>query len=156
MKRIILLAAAAAALAACAGGQSNRDEVISQDTEKTVEQDELRVRQTETLSALAKMEESIAAYIATEKRIPDSLDQLVPKYLAEIPSVEIDVRGHRDNNLVKVYPSSILRDGQIDGTMLKDTGRWGYVHNDRQVVVFVDCTHQARNGKAWFEQHGAY
>jgi len=156
MKRLIWMLAAAAALSACAGGQSGRDEVLSSDTEKTVEQDELRVRETQTLSALAKLEEAIAAYIGAEKRIPDSLDQLVPKYLAEIPTVEIDVRGHRDNNLVQVYPASILRDGQIDGTMLKDTGRWGYVHNDRQVVIFVDCIHRSHQGRAWYQQHGVY
>lgn len=155
MKRLIWIAAAAA-FSACAGGQTDRTETMSTDTERTVQLDEVSVQDTQTLSALAKMEDAIAAYIAAEKRIPESLDALVPKYLADIPTVEIDVRGHRDTNLVKVYPASILRDGQIDGTQLKDTGRWGYVHNDRQVVIFIDCTHQSRRGRAWYQQHGVY
>lgn len=154
MRRLFWIAAFAAATAAC-GGQS-REARISEDVDQNVRDAESRAQESRTLSSLAKIEESVATYVKTEKAIPETLDQLVPKYLAEIPPVEIGVRGHRDTAQVKTYPSLILRDGQIDGSQLKDSGRWGYVHNDRQVVVFIDCTHQSGHGHPWYETHGAY
>jgi hypothetical protein len=154
MKRAISMAVLAAVLAGC--GTAAREDQISQEVEKSVQDAEARARESRTMSALAKLEEALAAFIAAEKRIPDSIESLIPKYLAEVPTVEIEVRGHRDNNLVRSYPAAILMDGQIDGSQLKDTGRWGYVHNDRQVVIFIDCTHRSRHGHPWYMQHGVY
>ena len=98
------------------------------------------------------METALASFVKGERRIPERLDELVPKYLAEIPSVDIAVGGHHETNAVKYYASDLLRDGQIDGTKLKDTGKWGYVHNDRQVVIFVDCTHPSSRGQPWYQE----
>lgn len=143
----------AAALGGCGG---SRDEIITSETEQTLRQAELRIKESRTLSGLAKLEESLYNYHRTEHRIPERLDRLIPKYLAEIPVVEIGVRGHRDTDRVQSYPSDILRDGQLDGTRLRDTGRWGYVFNDRQVVVFVDCTHKSSRGRAWYLERGVF
>ena len=156
MKRLFWIAACAALTAGCGGGPVSRETRISEDVDQNVRDAETRAQESRTLSSLAKIEESVATYVKTEKSIPESLDQLIPKYLAEVPPVEIGVRWHRDTALVKVYPETILRDGQIDGSQLKDTGRWGYVHNERQVVVFIDCTHQSRQGHPWYQTHGAY
>lgn len=143
------------ALAGCSSEQIREDN-ITREVQQSVADAEAKGRESRTLSSLAKIEESIAAYVNTEKQIPKTLDDLVPKYLAEIPSLEIDVRGHPETTKVRVYPADILRDGQIDGTRLKDTGRWGYVHNDRQVVVFIDCTHRSKRGHPWYQQKGVY
>mgnify|MGYP001615627472 CR=1 FL=1 len=143
-------------MAGCAGSQSARDEQITNDVDQSVRDAEARAQYSRTLSSLAHIEESLAAYVKAEGNIPETLDQLVPRYLADIPSAELSVRGHSDNARVQKYPSAVLRDGQIDGSQLRDTGRWGYVHNDRQVVLFVDCTHPSRGGRPWYQEKGVY
>ena len=122
--------------------------------ERNFQDSDRQVRETRTLSALAEMEAAIAGYVKEYNRIPARLEELVPKFIADIPSVDISVGGHRESNVVKYYPSAALRDGQIDGTMLRDTGHWGYVHNDRQVVIFVDCTHPSSRGTPWYREKG--
>lgn len=109
-----------------------------------------------TLSRLSAIERSLNDFIRAERRIPKRLDELVPKYLAEIPEAETGVRGHKDSGGVRYYPASIIVDGQINGTKLKDTGGWGYVYNDRQVIVFVDCIHKMMDGKFWYQARGVY
>jgi hypothetical protein len=145
--------AALVAFSGCMGG--TRGDASSREVDENVRQLEISAGEGRTRSGLAKLEESIAGYVQAEKRIPQTVEELIPKYLAEMPTVEIFVRGHHDSDRTKIYPASVLRDGQIDGTKLKDTGRWGYVFNDRQVVVFVDCTHKSRRGRAWYlERNG--
>ena len=142
-----------AAMTGCRG-LGARDE-SAQELERDFRDSERQIKETRTLSNLAKIEASIADYIKYEKRIPEKIDQLIPKYLAMIPTVEIEVSKHHESAAVKYYYSETLRDGQIDGTRLKDTGKWGYVHNERQVVVFVDCTHPSGRGKSWYQERGA-
>lgn len=149
MKRWWWLVVAVVA-AGCAGSQTSRDDRIVSDIDRTVTEAEARAQESRTRSSLAHLEQSLAAYVKAENRIPENLDVLVPRYLAEIPPVELSVRGHSDNARVKIYSGTILRDGQIDGSQLKDTGQWGYAHNDRQVVVFVDCTHPSPQGQPWY------
>src|SRR5262245_20131219 len=131
---IRVLIAGCMLLAACSR-QATRDDSISREVERTIRDSDQRAKESRTMSALAKLEEALTAYVGSERSVPASLDVLVPKYLAEIPTVELDVRGHRDNNRVQIYGPEILRDGQIDGSQLQDTGRWGYVRSPRQVVV---------------------
>ena len=151
MKRFWIVVAAAA-LTACSG--SSRDKGIAREVERSILEADWRAKETRTISALARLEEALDAYIKTERAIPETLELLVPKYLGEIPTVELEIRGHRDVAQVELYDRRILRDGQIDGSQLRDTGRWGYVYNDRQVVVFVDCTHQSRRKTPWYQHHG--
>jgi len=139
------------ASAGCRGLEA-RDEKTAE-LERNFRESERRVRETRTISSLVEMETALDGYVKHERRIPEKLDVLIPKYLAEVPTV--DVTGHRETNYVKYYPSDLLRDGQIDGTRLQDTGRWGYVHNDRQVVIFVDCTHPSGRGRPWYKERGA-
>jgi hypothetical protein len=122
--------------------------------ERNFQDSDRKVRETRTLSGLAEMETALASFVKGERRIPERLDELMPKYLAEIPGVDIAVSGHHESSAVKYDASDILRGGQIDGTRLKDTGKWGYVHNDRQVVIFVDCTHPSSRGKPWYKEKG--
>lgn len=151
--RTLLAVIMAAGMAGCSSSAS-QDSI--KEVDANVQQLEITAGESRTLSSLAKIEESLANYIETEKKIPATLDVLIPKYLAAMPTVEIHVRGHHDTDKVQIYPSTILRDGQIDGAQLRDTGRWGYVFNDHQVIVFVDCTHRSSRGESWYLQRGVY
>lgn len=145
MKKRILFLTAAAVLAGCA---LTRDERSSSD---------VQIRESRTLSALFQLEQAVAAYYKAKGKIPPTLDALIPQYLASMPAVEISAPGgHRDTSRVEIYPSKALRGGQVDGSQIKDTGRWGYVFNDRQVVVFIDCTHLSSRGKPWYRERGAF
>lgn len=141
------------ALSGCSGW---RDEIGGKEFDSSVRDADLRMKESRTLSSLAKLESSLNDYYKAEGRIPEKLETLIPKYLAEVPSVEIAVRGHKDNNRVEVYSAGVIRDGQIDGTQLKDTGKWGYAFNDRRIIVFVDCTHLTNKGTPWYQERGVY
>ncbi len=147
----VSLMCACAALSACGGFREDR---TSQDVDATVAAVEQKAKESQTIGNLAKINDAIGAYVKDTRRIPENLDLLVPKYLAEIPTVELGLRGYRDKAKVTIYPPTVLRDGQVDGMLIKDTGGWGYVYNDRQVVVFVDCTHKNAAGRAWYLERG--
>jgi hypothetical protein len=149
MSRKILLCCAAFLFLAASACRTPRNEV-----EETVSALDVQAREGHTLSALVSIEQGLAAFVREKGRIPDNLDELVPGYLGMIPPAETGIHG--DSSKVKVYPSSVLSDGQVNGTRIKDAGGWGYVHNQSQAVVFVDCVHRASNGKAWYLQRGAY
>jgi hypothetical protein len=102
------------------------------------------------------MERSLNDFIQAEGRIPKKLEELMPKYLADIPETELSVRGHKDTNAVTLYGPEIISGGRINGAKLQDTGGWGYVYNDRQVILFVDCVHKMMSGKLWYEARGVY
>lgn len=154
MRNFGLGLAAVLALCGCRGLLGRDDIALQVDAE--VRDSERQVRESRTLSSLAKIEASLSDYIKIEKRIPAKLEWLIPKYIAEIPSVEIGVKGHAETSEVKIYPSDILRDGKISGARLLDTGKWGYVFNERQVVIFVDCTHKSGRGRPWYQERGVY
>ncbi|MBI4376888.1 MAG: hypothetical protein HY549_10620 [Elusimicrobia bacterium] len=139
-------------LCACAGNR--RDSEVSREVEETVRRAEIRSKESQTLSALAKLEEGLSAFTRAERRIPKSLDKLIPKYLAEIPAVETST--HKENSSVMIYPPNVLRDGQIDGSRLRDTGGWGYIATQRQIVVFIDCTHPTTRGEPWYKARGVF
>jgi len=153
MKRAWMPALLAGVLAAGGCRQFWKDD-ISPEVEAKASQMDAQLKETRTLTGLAKIEESVKDYVQNEKKIPERLEDLIPQYLADMPTVELGVRGHRDTTRVQKYPSSILSGGQIDGSKIKDTGRWGYVHDERQVVVFVDCVHKSSRGRPWFEERG--
>jgi hypothetical protein len=154
MKTATLAVMLAAAIGGCAIPSSREDSI--HEVDENVNALEIQAAESRTMSGLAKLEESLTRYLETEKKIPERLENMIPKYLAEMPRVEIHVRGHHETDGTKNYPSTVLRDGQIDGTKLKDTGRWGYVYNDRQVVVFIDCTHKSSRGRGWYLERGVY
>lgn len=153
--RNLSLGALAAFLAAGACRSLSKED-FSPEIEQNIRRVDFSVKESRTLSGLAKLEEAISSYYQAEKNIPPNLDALIPKYLAEMPSVELSVRGHKDTAAVRIYPSDLLKDGRIDGPKLRDTGRWGYVFNDRQVVVFVDCTHKSSRGRPWYQERGVF
>ena len=153
MRLILALGVLAASFSGCAG-LLGKDEA-SADFDKETSATEARIKEDRVRSALGRFEESISNFYKTEKRIPERLDQLVPKYLAEVPSLDLPACGG-ETEKVQAYPADILRGGQVDGSRLKGTGRWGYVFNDHQVVIFVDCLKSSSRGIPWYQERGVY
>lgn len=153
MKRLLLLCVVVS-VSGCASLMGGSD-IGGSDFDKDASAADLRVREDRARSGLGKIEASLADYVKAEKRIPTRLEQLIPKYLGEIPTLSLPACG-RDNDRVEVYGSDILRGGQVDGSRIRGTGRWGYVFNDDRVVVFVDCLKPSSRGTPWYQERGVY
>jgi uncharacterized protein YceK len=136
------------------GGMFAKDEA-AEDFAKETSANEAKVKEDRVRSSLAQLEARLSDYTKTEKKIPVKLEKLVPKYLAEIPSLDLPVCG-RESSKVEVYGPEILRDGQVDGSRLRGTGRWGYVFTDDRIVVFVDCLKPSLRGVPWYQERGVY
>lgn len=115
---------------------------------------ERKAQESKTLSALAIIEAALKDYVSMEKRIPERLDQLMPKYLPTIPTISLGVPEHRESSSVTYYPSGAIEKGQVKASLLKDSGAWGYVFNESQVIIFVDCTHSSIQGRPWYQAKG--
>jgi hypothetical protein len=152
--RILLSIAVAASLAGCSGMLGGK-EMGTSDFDKDASEADVRVREDRARAGLGKLEASIADFVKTEKRIPAKLEELVPKYLGELPTLNVPGCG-RENDKSENYGPDILRGGQVDGSRLKGTGRWGYVYNESRVVVFVDCVKPSSRGVPWYQERGAY
>lgn len=155
-KKLLFFAALglfAAGVSGCASLFGRDEASVEFDKETSV--DDAKVREDKTRTALSALESAIADYVKTENKVPAKLELLVPKYLAEIPSLDVPAcRG--ESNQVQNYPPGILRDGQVDGALLRGTGRWGYVYDDTRVVVFVDCLKPSSSGVPWYQMRGIY
>jgi hypothetical protein len=152
MKYWIGLAVALAA-AGCADMTGAKD--IPTDIETQTGAADARAQENDTRTSLGQIETALAAYVKAENKIPDDLDALVPKYLGAIPPLDVTVCGRRTEDVQK-YSSDVLHDGQVDGTRIKGRGLWGYVHDGRRVVVFVDCLKPSANGTPWYQIRGIY
>jgi len=141
-------------MSGCAGMFGGRDEAAD-DFAKETSANEAKVKEDRVRSSLAQLEARLSDYTKTEKKIPAKLEKLVPKYLAEIPSLDLPVCG-RESSKVEVYGPEILRDGQVDGSRLRGTGRWGYVFTDDRIVIFVDCLKPSLRGVPWYQERGVY
>jgi len=153
VKNIILTAAVVCLTAGCAGLFA-KDEAAA-DFDKETSANEAKVKEDRVRSALAQIETRLADYTKTEQKIPAKLENLVPKYLGEIPALDLPVCG-RETNKVEVYSPVILRDGQVDGSRLKGTGHWGYVFTEDRIVIFVDCLKPSLRGVPWYQERGVY
>ncbi|MCX5789978.1 MAG: hypothetical protein NTX64_15960 [Elusimicrobia bacterium] len=112
------------------------------------------LRESKTVSSLAAIEKSLDDYVQHEGKIPARLDVLIPKYAAEIPLADPAVSRHAASNDVTYYPSNVIRDGVVDGTRIKDSDGWGYAANDRQIIIFVNCTHTNSHNRPWYREPG--
>lgn len=155
MSRPFLVFLAAAALAAAGCGGFTRDR-ITREVEQNVQEVDLRAIESRTLGHLSALEAAIADFYRAENRAPAKLEELIPKFLPDIPQVELGVRGHSATNEVRKYPPEVIQDGVIDGVQLKDTGRWGYAAKGNRVIVFVDCVHRTSKGNPWYQERGVY
>lgn len=153
MKKLMWTVVSVVLMSGC-GGMFTKDEA-AEDFAKETSANEARVKEDRVRSSLAQLEARLADYIKTEKKIPPKLEKLVPKYLGEIPSLDLPVCG-RESSKVEVYPPEILRDGQVDGSRLRGTGRWGYVFTDDRIVIFVDCLKPSLRGVPWYQERGVY
>lgn len=154
MKSLLLTAAAVLVLSGCAGMFGGKDEA-SADFDKETSANEARVKEDRVRSSLAQLEARMSDYTKTEKKIPAKLEKLVPKYLAEIPALDLPVCG-RESSKVEVYSPEILRDGAIDGSRLRGSGHWGYVFTSDRIVIFVDCLKPSLRGVPWYQERGVY
>lgn len=153
MKNLLLAATAIVIMSGCAS-LFTKDEATA-DFDKETSANEARVKEDRTRSSLAQIEARLSDYTKTEKKIPTKLESLVPKYIAEIPALDVPVCG-RETSKVEIYSPEILRDGQVDGSRIKGTGRWGYVFTDERIVVFVDCLKPSLRGVPWYQERGVY
>lgn len=151
MRKILFFAVLAAA--GCAG-MTGKDEAAS-DFDRETNASDVSVREDKARMSLRTLESAIADYVKAENKIPAKLDLLVPKYLAAIPPLDVPACG-RETDKIQVYPSDLLRDGQVDGSRLRGTGRWGYVYDESRVVVFVDCLKPSGKGVPWYQERGVY
>ena len=154
MRKILLFSAftvLAAGLTGCAN-ITGKDEA-AMDFEKETSASDASVREDRARMSLRALESAVADYVKAENKIPEKIDILVPKYLAAIPPLDVPACG-RETDKVQNYPASLLRDGQVDGSRLKATGRWGYVYDSTRVVVFVDCLKPSSKGTPWYQERG--
>lgn len=155
-KNLLVLAAfgflAAAGLSGC--GLFAKDPA-SADFDKDTRADDARVREDQTRTSLSAIEAAVADYVKAENKVPAKLELLIPKYLAQIPSLNVPACGG-ESSKIQNYPPSVLRDGQVDGASIMGTGRWGYVYNDVRVVIFVDCLKPSSSGVPWYQVRGVY
>jgi hypothetical protein len=150
----LLLIAAVAALAGCSS-LTGAKEMGASDFGTDTNAADLRVREDRARAGLVTLENSISDFVKSEKRVPSKLEELIPKYLAELPSLNIPGCG-RETERAQVYGPEVLRGGQVDGSRIKGTGRWGYVYNSDRVVVFVDCVKPSSRNIPWYQERGAY
>ena len=153
MKKFMWTVVSVVLMSGC-GGMFAKDEAAD-DFAKETSANEAKVKEDRVRSSLAQIETRLSDYTKTEKKIPEKLEKLVPKYLAEIPSLDLPVCG-RESSKVEVYGPEILRDGQVDGSRLRGTGRWGYVFTDDRIVIFVDCLKPSLRGVPWYQERGVY
>ncbi len=152
MKKILM--AVLTFLTAGCGGMFAKDN-ISADFDMETRKNEARVKEDRARSSLAQIEAGLADYTKTENKIPAKLQLLVPKYLTEIPPLDLPICGS-ETNKVEAYSSQILRDGQVDGSRIKGTGRWGYVFTSDRIVIFVDCLKPSLRGLPWYQERGVF
>ncbi|MEK7388297.1 MAG: hypothetical protein AAB036_01215 [Elusimicrobiota bacterium] len=153
MKLRSVMAAAFLFTAGCAVLSPRED--ADADFEKETNAHESRMQEDRAVSSLASLESVLADYVKTENKIPPTLHKLVPKYIPQIPPLDLPACG-RESDRVEVYSPEILRDGQIDGTRIHGTGHWGYVFTGDRVIVFIDCLKPSPKGVPWYQVRGVY
>lgn len=154
MKAFPILCGLAAAICGCT--TFNSRDPVSRRVSNEVALSDRRALESLSLSNLAAMERGLNDYIQAKGRIPARLTELIPDYIAEIPDLNLGVPEHASTKRVSVYPASVILDGQINGTMIDDTGGWGYAFNDKQVILFIDCTHKRIDGSLWYKARGVF
>lgn len=155
MRALIVPVFAAVVSAAGCGTLMDQDPVGVQ-VSSQIARSERRALESMTLSRLAAIERSLNDYIQAKGRVPKSLADLVPEYLAEIPAAELGIRGMKGLSDVHYYPSDVIHGGQINGALIRGLGGWGYAYNAEQVIVFVDCTRKRIDGTLWYRARGVY
>ena len=161
MRQSFIFFAALATALACAPSTKLFSDSSSRAMDAEASKVRVQADESQTLSFLGNIDSAIAAYYHDTGSIPPDIKSLVPKYLFEIPIVELGLTDYRNTRMVTVYPPSILKDGRVNGEKIKNTGGWGYVVNGNQVIAFVDSTAALRYPldthapKYWYQQSGA-
>lgn len=97
-------------------------------------------------------------YGDTEGTYPKTLEELVPKYIAEIHPAQ--TAEHGKSAQVTLYGAEACASPQdVDPSKIKDTGGWGYVADEKAPcygAVFVDCSHKTTDSKGQEKVWAAY
>lgn len=107
----------------------------------------VKVGEGKTKTYLASLRSALEVYRKDHNgAAPAKLEDLVPKYLTEIPPA--DTEKHEASAAVTAYGADVC----AGASKLKDTGGWGFVADPKAACagrVFVDCAHDDIQGKPW-------
>jgi hypothetical protein len=99
---------------------------------------------------LGSLRASLAIYYGdTEGKYPKDPKALVPKYLPEIPALELP--DHPASNEIIVLTDA--KGDKID-PYIKDTGKWLYISNPDSPLdgtLVIDCNHKDAKGRLWYQ-----
>jgi hypothetical protein len=91
-----------------------------------------------SISPLHTLRSAVSVYQSDmEGKLPQSLGDLVPKYLPQISEAVTD--HHPKTALITIYDDS--------SQPVSDTGGWGYNPHDGH--VWINCLHQDVRGSVW-------
>lgn len=100
----------------------------------------------EVVSRLNSLRSALSVYYGDhEGAYPTDLQQLIPKYLPAIPTIQLC-----DSKKV-VHPAT-NRVENFSSRISNDAGGWGYVNSMASVGwgdVFVNCVHESPAGPSW-------
>lgn len=106
--------------------------------------------ETETLVTISEVSFALSAYRKEEGIYPKRLKDLAPKYIPEIPAIEI--AGHAATTETTDIDSA---DYDADlSKAVKDTGKWIYFSNKKSKYygrVLVDCSHKNAQGTEFYK-----
>jgi hypothetical protein len=130
------------------------DSQIKEEAKKLGDLDKLS-REGEAKGNLGSVRSALSIYYGDhDGAYPKTLDELVPKYLPEIPKLELP--DHKRTAAVRVlteYEGGSDKDAQ---KYVKDTGGWLYLGGPESKsmlwgTVLIDCSHKDHNGKVFSE-----
>lgn len=107
-----------------------------------------------TKGNLGSLRSASAIYYGdAEGSYPPSLDDLIPRYISEIPKVK--TKAHAQTSAWTAYGDEVCAPpGSVDPAKIKDTGGWGYVTDQQSKcwgTIFVDCSHKDLRDRVWSE-----
>lgn len=117
---------------------------------------ERALMESRTLSNLAALEAALGQFIAKEGKAPAKLEELIPKYISELPPLELGFLGHKTGKGSLRYPPELIQNEILEGSRLEDSGLWGYAGSGLKGKVFVDCSHSTSRGILWYREKGMF
>lgn len=106
---------------------------------------ELLNNETAALAALSELRKAVESYKAAKGKYPGRLNKLTPKYLPEIPA--INVADHPTTDEVLEIDSTDYDENLHQ--VITDSGKWLYFTNKKSKhhgLVLIDCSHKDARG----------
>jgi hypothetical protein len=106
---------------------------------------------TQPLSCLASLRAALAQYyVDNGSKYPDSLTQLVPQYISQIPPLWKGLHDEGGKAFPHTESSEVAT--YINRAAGTDSEKWGYINNpsDKDYgTIFIDCSHTDWRGLRW-------